>query len=819
MADTEKEALFEETANESEQINEEIPDEKTKAFTAVSDVTAGKEPQSEDPDDRDAQPFSLDDMEALLKSVGLGGDEKPQDNHAEESEDEIKEYLPKNAEMEELGQTKVLSKGEAEKTDKEPVTGQTRHYNIGKLFSKEKNRPKAKTSADGQLILDGYKEDLPENVNEAEIEASLKTKRKRFVDNFRVLAKPTQDKPILERISQSGEVRTLADSVVSEEGKNLFDAVDKANKKLSEKIAKQAAQREKAKQNAEKSKNMKKALKESVKKRTVRFEILIALTAVALILSVISAAYNPDGALEFLFGNGARVYSAVNLVLLAAGAVVSFDIFKNAVADIKSYKFTGRICTALISVFAAVQGIVSLGLGMSEETGFRLYAAFGLFIMGAQTYSQLVCERTLFRNLSVMTRFESLVGLHKVDNKSDADVLAKQISRNDYPVIYYSADAAVPENPLEISQGGTLDARYFSFCTLGVMVASLILSVTVGVIQKTPSLIASCFTGCMCLCVPVLAGLTGELLHAKQVSSISSYGGVITGMEACEEMEQANAFVFDSGDVFEARVAKFRVVPKSLIAQSDAVIFAAATLKNTRSLLAESFDDYLRENRISLPETENVQYEDGLGYSSWVAGRRVLVGNREMLVAHSITCPSEEEEERYSKGRSVMYVVVEGIIVATFLVSYSVKTEVRKSVAAFKDTGLIIMFCGSDPCLTETLAASKLGVDAASVKLVTSPGSEIISAYKEHSADRVDNGLLCSKEKKNVLALASAAHSLCTARQTARVIYIIGVVLNFAFLAFCSFMSISTSFAPLSIMVIHLLWCAVSYYIGKSRLR
>lgn len=766
------------------------------------------------------EPFSLDDMEALLRAVGLK-DEKPkeevlppEDEPKEEQpeEDDVKEFKPKNREeaQEDVKEFKTKNNKKTQEKFRTKIVANRKE----KAVTKRKD-----DDGEGQMILDGYSEDLPETVSEEEVEAKLKTRRKHFVDNFRVLAKPTQDKPILERVSESTGARSLADSVVSEEGKGLFEAVDKANKAISAKIAKQALQREKAKENSEKSKNLKKRLKESVNKKSLKLKILMGITGVALLMSMITAAYNPGGILEFLFGNGARIYTAVNVVLFAAGALVALEIFKKTVSSLKDHKITSSVCVSLISIFILIQAAVSLIVGMNEETGFLSYSAFGLFIMTAEMYSDIMRERTLFRNLSVMNRARNLVGLQRVDNKSDADALAKQISRNDYPVIYYSADANVPENPIEISESGALDGRFYSFFILILMVVSLLLSFTIGIIQKRPSLIATCFVGCVCLCFPVLTGAIGEILHSSRVASIAAFGGVIMGIEACEEIGQANAFVFDSKDIFEARVPIYRVAPNSLINENDTIIFAAATLKNTRSLIADSFDDILSENKISLPEAENVQYEDGLGYSSWVAGRRVLVGNREMLIAHSIAgCPSEEEEAKYANGKSVMYVVVEGIIVATFIVSYAVKNEVRKNISTFKNTGIIIMFCASDPCLSEAVAAEKLGVDAASVKLVTSPGSEIISAYKEHDSDRIDNGLLCSKEKKNILALTCAAHSLFGAKHISRIIFIIAAVINFALLAFCAFMGVSVSFTSITIIILQILWSAVSYYIGKSRL-
>ena len=97
-------------------------------------------------------------------------------------------------------------------------------------------------------------------------------------------------------------------------------------------------------------------------------------------------------------------------------------------------------------------------------------------------------------------------------------------------------------------------------------------------------------------------------------------------------------------------------VPKSRMALSDAVVYAAATLKNTGSLIENAFDDFLSESEISLPEAEDVTYEDRLGYSSWVAGRRVLVGNRQgnaVVFDAAEFPPFSQQEKRIPSSKSI----------------------------------------------------------------------------------------------------------------------------------------------------------------------
>ena len=60
-----------------------------------------------------------------------------------------------------------------------------------------------------------------------------------------------------------------------------------------------------------------------------------------------------------------------------------------------------------------------------------------------------------------------------------------------------------------------------------------------------------------------------------------------------------------------------------------------------------------------LPPVENLVYEDKLGLSAWIHGRRVLVGNRDLLINHNVEAPGRESELKYRHdNRQIMYLAV-----------------------------------------------------------------------------------------------------------------------------------------------------------------
>ena len=51
-----------------------------------------------------------------------------------------------------------------------------------------------------------------------------------------------------------------------------------------------------------------------------------------------------------------------------------------------------------------------------------------------------------------------------------------------------------------------------------------------------------------------------------------------------------------------------------------------------------------------LPAVDSLVYEQSMGLTGWVAGRRVLVGNRRLLENHGVDVPSRDYELRYTQN-------------------------------------------------------------------------------------------------------------------------------------------------------------------------
>lgn len=761
----------------------------------------------------EATTYAVDDINALLESVGI----KPLSASASD-EPEVKEKNPP-AEEELNEKTRDFSKESTTLFDETPdsstkridtealkevsskksdvVSSTTRLFNISKLFSQK-----------GKVLSEG------------ETEEKLRSKRKRFIDNFRVLEKTAQDKPILERINQPDASASVVDIVSPENGEGIFDAVEKADKENNslEEAAIKAAAQEKTKEKAAAASALCKKLSKQNAKEKTRMIILAVLCGIALILSFMASGYKDGGALGGIFGSGARPYVAVCMLLLVGAAALCFDRFKESIESLKQMKINSSVAMLLICAFVLLHEFICLITGITVQSGMFVYSAYAIFVMLMLSFSSYVSNKTLIKNLSAMIHAkDGLLSLCAVDSKSDAAALAHGIAGKDDPNIFYFAKTDIPDDLDLVAGSDSFDEKLYGYGGVAVMALALVLSIVLSVTGKAPAAFASCFVGGICLCFPLFKAVANERLLYDCASSNSPKGSCVCGLEPANMFTKSNAVVVDSADLFEARVSKFRVVPGRKIAQSDAVVFAASTLKNTKSLLSSCFDEFLEQTGIELPEAEDVQYEERLGYSSWVAQRRVLVGKREMLVAHSIACPTEEEEQQYSKGRNVMYVAVEGNIVATFIVGYFIKGEIKKEVSRFGKTGIVLMLSNFDPCLSEKFVAQKLSTDIAMIKFIGSNAGAIIEAYQKNPTNAC-TGLVCTRKHKQIFNLVNASYGLGSAQKLSQLLDVVGVAVMFVIFAFCMFLGTTSVLTPVFVMAAHAAWCAVSYFVGKTRL-
>lgn len=811
-------------------------DFEEKARALLADTEFSKEPADADPA---AGQESLDDINALLLSVGLSPiDHAPQpepemtavpETPAEtaapempaEPVPEVPEEAPKPDTLEKTRHFDALK----DMPEDAQASQKTRHFTVPHTKAAPKKAPE---KDNGQILLDGYnEEEAPRRVSEAEVEAQLQQNRKSLVENFRVLSGDREDNAILEKEPGGEGANSVFDELEVPQGEPLFDAVEKADRKTLQSLKKLGARAVQTVQQIAKADRKAvqqldaKVTKETLaqtRARTKKMTIVLGvLFAVSLLFNLFSAFYTPGGSLEFLFGHGARLYSFLHLLLFAGGVGVAQRELRAGLQDLLQKKWSFHAMAFVLDGCVLLHTLIMLAFGMDEVSGFVNFSLCALFLSLVEYAGRLVRLQTVQGDLAVMMRAGRLQGLCPVEDAGDAVALGKGLTEKPHPTIMLSADMPTIPDYDRLAMESDAHEKLYLFGMAASLLVAFVFALVRAITQKNALLFFSAFLSCAFLCAPVMRGAISVLLKTKNDATLGKEGLVVSGTRAVSQLGKADAVVVDAADLFTVSVSRFKPVPGGRMQRADAAVYAAATLQNTRSLLADAFSDFLLQSGIEAPEAEDLQYEDKLGYSCWIAGRRVLVGTRDMLVQHSISAPSAAEEAAYAGKDHVLYVAVEGIVAATFLVRYQVRPEVRRAVRAFNKSGVVLMLTSGDPTLSETLVAKKLALDVAAIKIADQKGAKAAQNWRESEAKQ-PLGLVCAKGRQGILPLIRASLALYEGEKLAGIVHIASLTFCFLLLLLCVVFKISGFFLPPTIVFLHLLWSLAAYYVGTTRL-
>lgn len=744
---------------------------------------------------------SVGDIDELLQSLGIHIDNEVKDEPLEEDfKEESTEKTQAIPELKEAENQEEPHSEDVEKTQiireiavsEEPDDlGATRNFKVTEKKEAEKDLGSTR-----YFNLKNYLKP-----DKAEAEQKLKASRKNLMQNFRVLSRKRDDEAILEAIPTGDGKESMMDNIRAEDGEDLFAAVEKAERKKSRRSLKEEKKKAVISGRAAEE-ELKKTLK-TQKIQLVALGVIFLFSAVIYFVPGILA--SSDMPAEKLPTVG--LFVILNLMALALSVVVAKDYFRSAAISLYYMAPDGDTCLLISAVFVLLQQIFTLIFpGKFDLGSLRMYTSVAVFAAGMRVLCDFFRTSTALRGIKTLMNNDGISCIQEVESRTDSAVLAHGLSEDGKPRLLYCAQTEMKEGVATDITAIKTEDKYYTYSSIAVVAVSLVASIIYLIKSKDFPSFLTALVASMGLCLPVMCDTAASAMSYFRNLHLSKIGAAATSYENIREIGKSNAIVMDASDIFMGVVSKFKRVPSSRIAQSDSVVFAAATLKKADSILSGCFDEVIEQMGIEIPEAEDFAYEEKLGYSCWIADRRVLVGNRQMLIEHSIPAPTEYEEKQYAGKGNVMYVVVEGQLTATFVVSYRVLSKARKSAAAFASTGLVLMLTSKEPCLAEHTVSSALGISVTKVKMVNSKGIGIMEKYRENKAMRKSAGVFCSGKSGSLIALAAEAHRIYTANKFLFVVHIASQIVAAVLVLLAVLWNITAFLSPAFIIFYLLFW-------------
>lgn len=162
----------------------------------------------------------------------------------------------------------------------------------------------------------------------------------------------------------------------------------------------------------------------------------------------------------------------------------------------------------------------------------------------------------------------------------------------------------------------------------------------------------------------------------------------------------------------------------------EAILYAATLSSTTEGPLNTVFDKIILGQKKMLDKVSDASYEDNKGLIGWVNGKRIMVGNRELLKSHEITPPSRDYEDKYhTANEGITYIAVGYELIAMFVLEYLPNPKLKKSLKIAERNNLKICVRTSD---------SNINLDRISKDFLVSPKNIQILPFKSDLNDEVD---------------------------------------------------------------------------------
>ncbi len=729
------------------------------------------------------------------------------DTNSEEAEstaeDDVKVFTSeKKDEMEDISSVSDEKPEFEESEDTDADISGTKHFTLP-----EKNGEEKSVDATRHFNLVEYAKSRAKAQGEESSE-----KRASFTQHFRFLKSKESDETILEAVPTGKGKDSVMDSVKADEGEDIFDAVEKAQKKKKRKALN-------TKQTFISLKDYEEKLSDRLSKGRLNLYLSLGTLVLSFVLTVIPSFYEEGGALEFLFGKGAVFYGIINILVFALAGLIARKELVLGFNNIRYMSPDQNSVTVVLGIFVLLFNLIALIKGSIGINGVIPYTVCFAFVIFIRFFGAYLDDLTAMKGVKALSEKGDYEGVHYVSSKNDALAIAHGLSEKNAPTILYGSESRVDEGIREDRAPKKDEDKFYAFTSVAVLVAGFIAGLILMLRNKDAVSFVTALTSSVCFCLPTLNEFVSSIFFYDTNSRLSKKGAAVNDIESLEILSKAKAVSADAKELFTCEVSSFRRVRGSVISKSDAAVFAGITLKSGGSMAGECFDEFIEGLGISLPEAEDLQYEEKLGFSCWIAERRVLVGCRQMLVEHSIDSPTEAEEKAYAGKKNVMYVAVDGAIVASFLVKYKAVHSFRKLAASFNKTGLVLMLNSFEPCLDEVNCASRLSLDVASVKVLSQKAASLMESYKKDSEKGKATSLICRKGDNSLLTLVVKAHELyqgdrlisnllLSGQGIALVLVFLSVILNMPL--FCN---------PVTILALQALWSFISFTVVSADFR
>lgn len=511
-----------------------------------------------------------------------------------------------------------------------------------------------------------------------------------------------------------------------------------------------------------------------------------------------------------------RIFMTLLLLLCAGGALICANIIGAGFGALFRLRANSDTPAALAVLAVLMQGVILMIYpNQLLADSVSVYIPAAMLVLLFTLAGKLMLAGRIQRNFQFLTSDKEKYAMLSVFNHD----FARELSRGLGPEIdevAYSARVDFITGFLLKSNSGDYSDNFYCVSAPVSFAGALLVGGVTGFLAESPVLAVSAFAATMCVCAPLSSAIVPHLMLGRMSKWLCKRGAMLAGYETAEEIAAAGAVIIDEKEVFPGESVQLhgmKVFAEKRI--DEAILDAASVILSCNGLMSGVFLNMIGGNQKMLKKVDGLIYEDGMGVSAWVDGKRVLIGSRELMQNHEVECPSRDFEARYTKGgRRVLYIANSGELSAMFVVSYNGETRTAERLADLERRGVSMILYTTDPNVTAELVASVFGIRKGSLRVLPAklhPEYNYLTRFRDH----VTAGCAHQGGLAGVLQLLRAAGSVCRSVRAGAITQLVGIIAGYGLMVAMAFTNSLSLASFYMIMLYGLCALAVTFLVSN----
>ena len=223
----------------------------------------------------------------------------------------------------------------------------------------------------------------------------------------------------------------------------------------------------------------------------------------------------------------------------------------------------------------------------------------------------------------------------------------------------------------------------------------------------------SIFIAVLVIACPCALGLATPTAIMVGTGKGAENGILIKSGQALEAAYQLDTIVLDkTGTITVGKPSLTDLLPLCDLNRSDLLQLIASAEQHSEHPLAQAILEAAKEEGLDLLPVSHFEAMVGRGLSAQVEDKRLLIGNERLMKENNIDSSAFQEQllELSQKGKTAMFVAIDGQLVGILAVADEMKSSSLKAVQELQSMGLEVIMLTGDREETAKAIAQKAGI-------------------------------------------------------------------------------------------------------------